>query len=136
MIDAESEIYSAVYAGLVEKFPGLNVTGEYVPAPSDFPCVSIEEKENVPYLRSRTTDSVENHVSLLYEVNVYSNKQPGKKSEAKAIAAAVDEAFAKLGFERTMLNPIPNLADATIYRITGRYRAVMDNNRTVYRIGT
>jgi len=30
-----------------------------------------------------------------------------------------------MGFTRTMLNPMPNASDATIYRITGRYQAII-----------
>ena len=57
----------------------------------------------------------------------------GKKSECKAIAAFVDEQFAALGFTRTYLNPVPNMDDATIYRMTGRWIATVGSDNTVYR---
>ena len=69
----------------------------------------------------------------MYELNVYSNKAAGKKAECKHIAAVVDAEMAAMGFTRMMLNPIPNMDDATIYRITGRYRAVVSKNQTLYR---
>jgi hypothetical protein len=69
----------------------------------------------------------------MYEVNVYSNKTKGKKSECKAIAALIDNELATLGFSRTMLQPIPNMDDATIYRMTGRYTAVISKDKKLYR---
>ena len=48
-------------------------------SPAAFPAVMIEEKANSIYRKSQDSGSVENHASLMYEVNVYSNKQTGKK---------------------------------------------------------
>ena len=50
-----------------------------------------------------------------------------------AIASIVDEELLKLGFSRTMLNPIPNMEDATIYRMKGRYTAIVSKNHVIYR---
>jgi hypothetical protein len=66
-------------------------------------------------------------------LNVYSNKKSGKKSECKAIASLIDDEMAALGFSRSMLQPIPNMDDATIYRMTGRYRAVVSKDKIIYR---
>jgi hypothetical protein len=88
---------------------------------------------NTAYDRTQTNGSLENHVSVMYEVNVYSNKNSGKKRECKAIAALIDSEFAALGFTRSMLQPIPNMDDATIYRMTGRYTAVISKDKKLYR---
>ena len=76
---------------------------------------------------------MENHVSVLYEVNIYSNKKVGKKAECREIAALIDERMLALGFTRKMLQPIPNLDDATIYRMVGRYSAIVSKNKVIYR---
>lgn len=133
MIDVENEVFTEIAKAVRTAHPGVYVTGEYVRTPPSFPCVSIEEKDNSPLQRTQTSTSIENHATLVYEVNVYSNKKSGKKSECRAISATIDDAFARIGFCRRMLNPIPNLEEASIYRITGRYQAVVDNNKTVYR---
>ena len=70
---------------------------------------------------------------LMYEVNIYSNLKTGRKTECRALAKVIDDAFAAMGFDRVMLNPIPNLEDATIYRIVARYEAVADAKNTIYR---
>jgi hypothetical protein len=67
------------------------------------------------------------------ELNVYSNKNKGKKAECKAIAALIDSELARLGFTRTMLNPIPNMDSATIYRMIGRYTAKVSKENVIYR---
>ncbi|MEG1564130.1 MAG: hypothetical protein RR365_10460 [Bacteroides sp.] len=133
MINIESEIFSLVRNSIINVYPSSFVVGEYVKSPSSFPCVSLVETDNVPLTRTQTTDSVENHVSVMYEVNVYSNKAVGKKTECKNIIEVIDSTMAVLGFSRIMLTPIPNMDEATIYRITGRYRAVISKNKTIFR---
>lgn len=133
MIDVEREIFSIIAKGLREKYPTVYIVGEYVKSPSKFPCVSIIEMDNTAYDRTQTGGSLENHAEVMYEVNIYSNKSSGKKSECRAIASLLDNEFATLGFSRTMLQPIPNMDDATIYRMLGRYKGVVSKDKVIYR---
>lgn len=131
MIDLENDVFTDVATVLRAAHAGIFVTGEYVPIPPKFPAVSIVEADNRVVERMRTLE-IENAVSVMYEVNVYSNKASGKKAEAKAIAATLDTAFAQMGFTRTMKEPIANLNDATIYRIVCRYEAIIDKDLWIY----
>ena len=133
MINVESEVFDRVAKAVRTEFPSAFVSGEYIRTPSKFPFVSFIEMSNTAYDRTQTDGSLENHASVMYEVNVYSNKKSGKKSECKAIASLIDNEMATLGFSRTMLQPIPNMDDATIYRITGRYTAVISKDKAIYR---
>lgn len=133
MIDVETEVFSIISTRVRETYTGIFITGEYVKSPPSFPCVSLLEADNAIYRSTRTTDSMENHAELLYEVNVYSNKTKGKKAECKDIASIIDSEFANMGFTRIMLNPIPNEEDATIYRMVGRYKAIVSKNNMIYR---
>lgn len=133
MIDIEGEVFSTIANAIRDRYPNAYVVGEYVRAPSKFPCVSIVEVDNTAYDRTQSSGSLENHADVMYEVNVYSNKASGKKSECKAIAALIDNEFAALGFSRRMLQPIPNADDATIYRMTGRYSGVVSKDKYVFR---
>lgn len=133
MIDVENEVFNTVATDVRAKYPDIYMVGEYVKTPPKFPCVSLVEMDNQSYQQTEDSGSVENHASLMYEVNIYSNKTVGKKSECKAIAALIDERMLALGFARTMLQPIPNLDDATIYRMVGRYSAVISKNKVLYR---
>ena len=133
MINVENEIFNIVAKAVRAVYPDIYITGEYVKSPPKFPCVSLIEMDNSVYARTQTSGSVENHAELMYELNVYSNKKSGKKSECKAIAELIDNELAALDFSRTMLQPIPNMDDATIYRMLGRYRTVVSKDKTIYR---
>ena len=133
MIDVESEVFSKIAESVRKAYPSVIISGEYMRTPPKFPFVSLIEMSNTTYDRTRTSGSSENHSSVMYELNVYSNKTSGKKSECKAIASLIDNELAALGFSRTMLQPIPNMDDATIYRMTGRYRAVVAKDKKIYR---
>lgn len=133
MIDIESKVFSSIATALRAQFSGIYVYGEYVKSPSSFPCVSFVEMDNYPVVQTQDSTNLENHANVLYEVNIYSNKKSGKKTECRTIAAFVDSEMQKLGFTRLMLNPIPNVDDATIYRMVGRYKAVVSKNEEIYR---
>lgn len=133
MIDYENEIFNTVATVVRAKYPNIYMVGEYVKTPPRFPCVSLVEMDNQSYQRTEDSCSSENHASVMYEVNIYSNKTVGKKSECKEIAAVIDEQMLALGFARTMLQPIPNMDDATIYRMVGRYSAIISKNKVIYR---
>lgn len=133
MIDAEQEIFSEISAKVKAEYPKIFMTGEYVSAPSSFPCVSLVEMDNATFCNTLTQNGQENHVAVTYELNVYSNKKTGKKAECKEIAAFIDELLMERNFTRMLLEPIPNTQDATIYRMLGRYRAVIDKNHIIYR---
>lgn len=133
MIDIENEIFTKIATALREKYDGIFVTGEYVQSPSSFPCVSIIESDNAVYRNGISSTETENYATLMYEVNIYSNKKVGKKSECKSIAKTLDTIMASLNFTRMLLNPIQNFEDATIYRICGRYRAIVSKENVIYR---
>lgn len=132
MINVESEIFDRVANAIKAVYPSVFISGEYIRTPSKFPFVSLIEMSNTAYVQTQSSGGLENHASLMYEVNVYSNKKSGKKSECKAIASLIDNELATLGFSRTMLQPIPNMDDATIYRMTGRYTAVISKDKKLY----
>ena len=133
MIDIEIELINRISAKLREQYEGVYVTGEYVKSPPELPCVSIVEVDNQVYRNGRDSGEIENFAQVAYEINVYSNKKVGRKTECKRIMGIAVSEMAKLGFTRTVYTPVQNERDATIYRIVTRYRAVVDKNKTIYR---
>ena len=133
MIDIENEVFDRVAKQVREQFPNIFMVGEYVRSPSSFPAVSLMEMDNS--IRESTVDSGsnENHANVMYEVNVYSNKTTGKKSECREILALIDEEMTAMGFVRSTLTPVPNEYDSTIYRMVARYRAVVSTNHQIFR---
>lgn len=127
ILDFEDEIFNKAAGQIRETFPGLYITGEYVRAPAQFPAVSIVQRDSAAWRNSRNTSTNETNTAVQYEVNVYSNKHPGAKAECKKIMNRIDEVMTGwgLGFTRTMLMPVDNLADATIYRLVARYSGIL-----------
>ena len=82
--------------------------------------------------RTKTSKNAENHANIVYEINVYSNKTTGKKTECKSIFKDIDREMTELGFTRIMRSPVPNMEDLTIYRMVGRYRAVISKKERIY----
>lgn len=132
MRSPENFIFSDIANVLRVQFSGIFVSGEYVDAPAKFPAVTIVEADNSVYQRAISSSGIEGAMSLLYEVNVYSNKISGKKQETKEIMETVDDEFERLGFVRTMCNPVANLQDNKIYRMVARYTGVCDKNYVIY----
>ena len=125
MIDIEKQIYTPIAEKIREQF-NADVCSSYQKIPSSFPHVSIVEQDN--YINKNHFDSgdVEKFATLMYEVNVYSNKGVNKKSECRAIIDVIDRYFVARNFRRLSMTPVPNLEDATIYRITARYTCETD----------
>ena len=130
MIDCENEVYTRIARVLRDKFSGINIAGEYVNAPSSFPHVSITQSDN-SVVSEQMTGSAE-MAQVMFEINIYSNKADGRKTECKSIAKVIDDVMFKMNFKRMALTPIPNMEDATIYRIVARYR-VMTYGKYFYR---
>ena len=129
----EDELFTKIATALRSEFSGIYVVGEYINAPSKFPAVYIVEMDNTVNRAGRDSANIENFADVMYQVDIFSNKNKGKKSECKAIAAFVDAQFAALGFTRSYLNPVPNMDNATIYRMTGRWIATVSKDNVVYR---
>lgn len=142
MIDIENIVVSTVQDAVLNAFystyPNLAFYSEYVEVPSEFPCVTLVESDNSSYVRSQDDSLHDNHVSVMYECNVYTSNLNGKKLLAKQIADVVDNAMQNMKFTRTFRYQIPN-QDRSIYRITMRYTAVVaapitDNGTNTYQM--
>jgi hypothetical protein len=126
MTDCENEIYTRLATVLRDVFPGINLAGEYVKAPSGFPHVSITQSDNSVVSESMTGSS--EIAQVMFEINVYSNKTEGKKTECKEIMKVIDSVLFKMNFKRISLTPVPNMEDASIYRLVSRYRVATDGH--------
>ena len=132
MIDVESDIFSLISTALRAAYDDIYVTGEYVSQPPIFPAVFIVEMENSVYQPGRDSSGIENFANVMYQIDVYSNLSRGKKAQARTIIGMIDVLMAVKGFTRTFMNPVQNMNDPTIYRITARYQAVVGKDKVIY----
>ena len=126
MIDKENEVYTRVRERVLAEFPDAVMDSSYQPVPSGFPHITLYQGDaSVPaeLLDSATYPKFE---SLMFDVQVYSNKTSGKKQECKAIMDVIDRTLSEMNMRRTILTPVPNLNDASIYRLAARYAVMVD----------
>lgn len=133
MIDIETSVIKKVVDILRNRYgSGIYITDEaIINVPARFPTVCIREVSNTTLSRTKD-ENPENHCSVMYEVDVFSNLETDKKEQAKEIINEVDKVLLSIGFVRSFLEPVPN-ADTTIYRVKARYTAVVDKQYMIYK---
>lgn len=124
MIDIESQIIEAIDDAVTSEYTDAYITSVYERSSSQFPCVEVVEMDNRVFVDASDLQHIENAATIVYEINVYSNKATGKKKECRDIMLLIDSTLEQLGFRRTMMNQIRNYADATIYRMVGRWEKI------------
>ena len=133
MIDYLNEIFTSVATKVREEHPGITITGEYTRQPSKFPTATLDEIENVTVDRLEDSSNSEGFSSLTYRLQVFSNKQSGKKAEARAIFQAADGVLRSLGFRRMTYSTTPEIYESTIYSITATYEAIAGADGVMYK---
>ena len=131
MIDKSNELFTLVANKLREKYNGITVLGEYVDVPSKFPCVTFDETYNIP--TNLDTSIMNKYARVQYRVQIFSNKESGKRTEAREIYKSVDEILQEVGLLCTSYLTTPTIYDASIYQITAIHTGTLDNNGYVYR---
>lgn len=132
MIDIENQIYSPIRTALVNAYEGIFVTSEPTATSAKFPAVSIVQEDNYMSINKLDNSGAERFATIMFQVDVYSNKASGRKSQCKEIMNTIDTMLFALNFTRISLTPIP-MANDGYYRLTARYRAETDGTN-LYRI--
>lgn len=125
MIDIENQIYSPIRNALVTAYDGIFVTSEPTATSAKFPAVSIVQEDNYMSVSKLDNSGRERFATVMFQVDVYSNKTSGRKSQCKEIMNVIDEMLFALNFTRLSLTPIP-MANEGYYRLSARYRAETD----------
>ena len=133
MINIESQVFEKVITALETVSSSIEVKSVTTYEPSVFPCVCIEEADNNVYEQTRDSSTIENHATLMYEVNIYSNKTYGAKAECKSLLGVIDTTLAAYNFTRVSAGPSPLTVDNPMkYRITARYEVVCSSGEKLF----
>ena len=132
MIEIEAKVYSPIATALKAQYPSIYVTSEPAPTPSKPLAVSIVQQDSYSSPRKQDNTLTERFATVMFQVDVYSNKQTGKKSQCKEVMNIIDEMLFDMNFMRLSLNPIP-MEDSGYCRLSARYRAETDGE-TLYRV--
>lgn len=133
MNDFLNEIFTIVAKKLRSVHTDIFVTGEYTRQPSKFPAVTLDEIENVAAEELLDSSRAENFSALTYRLQVFSNKESGKKTEARKIFATADQEMRQLGFRRVSYTTTPEIYESTIYSITATYEAIVGSDGVMYK---
>lgn len=132
MLDFNNEIFTTVATDARNNHVGITVIGESVRKPSKFPTLTIDETENVMVGNLEDSSKEEKFAGLTYKIQVFSNKQSGKKAEARAIFATADATMRRMGFQRVTFTVTPEIYESTIYQINATYEAIVSAAGYVY----
>lgn len=132
MNDVFNEIFDPFANTVRAAHKGVSVMGEYTRKPSKFPCVTLDETQNITVDNLVDSSHEENFSGLQYRMQVFSNKQSGKRAEARAIFKTADAYLRGIGFRRKTYTTTPEIYDSTIYSITATYEGVISASGYMY----
>lgn len=125
-----NEVYSKVRAAIIAVSANAFVTSTYTPTPSKFPAVFVREVGSFTPTQYISLNNTEKVKEITLEVQVYSNKKSGAKSEADSLMSAAETALKTQYFYEISSAPVEN-ADAAIYRIAARFRRIIADADTI-----
>lgn len=132
MIDYANTVFTTVATAVRDNHVGTTVIGEYTRKPSKFPTVTLDETQNVMVDRLEDSSNEEKFAGVTYRLQVFSNKQNGKKAEAREIFASADAEMRRMGFRRVSYTTTPEIYKSTVYEITATYEAIVSWEGYVY----
>ena len=138
MIDIQHLMFDTISRGIEAIDPAICVTDVYNEQNAKFPCITVEQKNSVPYRRMNTADSAENYATVTFQVTAYSDRMDTAKMECLDLLKMVDTIIQGKGFRRTHLSEAFNIS-RTIFRRYARYEAIVrapiqSGEDTVYEI--
>ena len=125
MINVENKVFSPIYTALTMQFSGIYVTSEPASVPSKNLAACIMQTDNYSSVGKQDNTLKEKFATVVFQVDVYSNQQTGKKSKCYEVMNVIDEMLFEMNFMRIMTNPVP-MEDSGYYKLTARYRAETD----------
>jgi hypothetical protein len=131
VIDYSNEIFNTVAVDLRSIYPEIRVVGEYVASPAAFPTVTLDEISNIPVHLDSAGES--KYARVQYRVQIFSNRESGKRTQAREIYASVDAKMQALGLFCKTYTTTPAIYNSEIYSITATYEGVIDRNGVIYR---
>lgn len=106
----------------------------YQDVPASFPWVFFEQSDSYESVQQHNSSRTNNFDTVVFEADIYSNKNNSAKAECKAIEQIIDAEMVALGFSRTTAQPMKPTSDLYKARLFARYRGVVDSNKYIYHI--
>lgn len=129
MIDVSNVILRKIKAAVTATYQDAEILSYDPDSITSYPCVTVVEHDNYTHVRSLDNTLAEHNANVVFEINVYTNAQDGRRTQAKDIVGIVDNVMLGNKFTREMLNPLPNI-DKSVYRMYARYSAIVGADET------
>ena len=129
MIDVENLVLDTVINGVHTVHADLDVSKGFIEETAIYPCIVVREVNNVPLKRTNTESCAENYTTLIYQVDVYSDKAGEQRSECRSLLSLVDEYMVGMGFYRTYMSEALNIK-RSVFRQYTRYSVIVDKGVT------
>lgn len=130
MIDYSNEIFNTAATSLRSLYPGIQVVGEYVESPAQFPTVTLDEIQNLPvHLDSAATNK---YARVVYRSQIFCNGE-GKRQRARAIYDSLDQILMGVGLFAKTYTTTPAIYNSEIYCITATHEGVIGKDGVIYR---
>lgn len=130
MVDIENQVISKLIDTLGAEHPGVEVKADYIDETISLPAVALID---LGIQSDRfTLNNEEYSTRVSYQIDTYT-QGVNKRQDAKAIAHSIDKAMLGMGFYREELRPIENFGNPQVYRMVGRYYAIVDKHYNIHR---
>lgn len=130
MIDVSHEIFTAIATAVREKHTPVQVIGESVRVPAQFPCVAIDEIYNVP--SHLDTSGKETYNAVTYRVQVFCTGD-NKRAKAREIFATVADVCWGLNLVRKTYTTTPDVYNSNVYQISATFEADVRHDGMIFR---
>lgn len=134
MIDYENKIFTDIYNVVTAYYPDAYVAAEEENVEPSFPAVYVSVADSYQTSQFVNSSRTENFRDIMVDVNVYSNLESGRKTQAKKIMKLINDEMLAMGFTGAALNVLnlTSLDNKLITRLFARYRASVDPNGIFY----
>lgn len=130
ILDIENKIIDDVQTFFSDREVSVNISSEFDDYPEEFPALMIRQTGSSVYTPTQDDDLTPHHWRVTFQLDIFSNKTSGAKSEVKRLMGLADEAMQSLKFTLTSSDITTNY-DRTITRGTQVYRAIVGEPRTI-----
>lgn len=127
MIDVWNRVITNITIAGGDTIKKVTNTTSYLPA--QFPAVAVEQLDNAD--AARDLENSENGVNSVIQIQSFSNKS---LTEAREVINIACDAMRIMGYARTFgPEPILNMSDTKIFRLSARFRRFVESNDAIPR---
>ena len=133
MIDIHNQVYTRLFDCLSDV---CVVESEYTVTPSKYPCVTVDESSNRDVTWTFDSSEKKKFARVVYTIQIFSNKEGGRKQEARKIFGMVGDLMWDMGFSQTAFATRPQVYNSSTYCIAAQYTAIVREDGAIFRNAT